>query len=218
MLKVGLTGGIATGKSNVLRLLKELGCETIDADDVAHAAIAPGQPAYDEIVGEFGQQILAQDGSIDRSKLGAIVFDDQTRRERLNAIVHPRVYAAQQKWYTEVEAQRPDAIVVVDAALMIEAGSYKRFDVVVVVHCSPEQQLERLMTRNRLSREDALKRINAQMPSTEKLKYADYSIDTSGGFDETRLQVRELFAALSKLAFDRGGKKNDGVLPQPRLG
>lgn len=196
MLKVGLTGSIATGKSYVLHLLSELGCETIDADVVAHQAMAPGQPAFDEIVREFGEHVIAADGSIDRGNLAAIVFDDPSRRQRLNAIVHPRVYEAQQQWYSEIEARRPDAIVVVDAALMIETGSFKRFDVVVVVHCSPDLQLERLMARNRLSREDALKRINAQMPSAEKLKYADYSIDTSQGFDDTERQVLALVAAL----------------------
>jgi dephospho-CoA kinase len=196
MLKVGLTGSIATGKSYVLHLLREQGCETIDADVVAHQAMAEGQPAFDDIVREFGEHVLAADGSIDRGKLAAIVFDNSSRRQRLNAIVHPRVYEAQQQWYSEIEARRPDAIVVVDAALMIETGSFKRFDVVVVVHCSPDLQLERLMARNRLSREDALKRINAQMPSAEKLKYADYSIDTSLGFDDTARQVQALIAAL----------------------
>jgi dephospho-CoA kinase len=202
MLKVGLTGGIATGKSHVLSLLQGLGCETIDADKIAHQAIAVGEPAYHEIVREFGGQVLAPDGAIDRARLGAIVFNDPGQRERLNAIVHPRVYEAQQKWYAEIEAYKPDAIVVVDAALMIETGSYKRFDVLVVVHCDPEQQLQRLMTRNSLSREDALKRINAQMTSAEKLKYADYSIDTSGGYEDTRLQVERLLQILAERAME----------------
>ncbi len=196
MLKVGLTGGIATGKSNVLRLLGELGCETSDADQLAHAAIAPRQPAFDEILETFGPEILAGDGTIDRARLGRIVFADEDKRQLLNAIVHPRVFEAQALWYAEVELRRPDAIAVVDAALMIETGSYRRFDVIVVVHCRPELQIERLMKRNYLSREDALARINAQMPSEEKLKYANYSVDTSGDFAETREQVETLYRTL----------------------
>ncbi len=198
MLKVGLTGGIATGKSHVLALLQELGCEASDADRLAHAAMAPGQPAFEEIVREFGAEVLAKDGSIDRGRLGQIVFADAEQRQRLNAIVHPRVFEAEARWYAELEARRPDAIAVVDAALMIETGSYRRFDTLVVVHCAPELQIARLMSRNHLSREEALARINAQMTSAEKLKFADYSIDTSGDFSETRRQVEELYADLEK--------------------
>jgi dephospho-CoA kinase len=196
MLKVGLTGGIATGKSYVVSILAELGCEVSDADALAHAAIAPGRPAYDEIIETFGPDVRAADGKIDRARLGAIVFADPAARERLNGIVHPRVFADQAAWFSVLEKSRPDAIAVVDAALMIETGSYRRFDKVVVVHCRPELQLERLMKRNQLTREAAQARIDAQMPSAEKLKYADYAIDTSDGFDETRRQVVELYGKL----------------------
>jgi len=196
MLKVGLTGGIATGKSHVISLLRELGCEVCDADTFAHAAIAPGTPAYDEILREFSRDLLAADGTIDRAQLGRVVFADPDRRARLNAIVHPRVYEAQTRWFAEVEARSPDAIAVVDAALLIETGSYRRFDVLVVVYCTLEQQIERLMSRNELTREDALARINAQMPSSEKLKYADHAIETSAGYEDTRIQVEELYAKL----------------------
>ncbi|MEP7274241.1 MAG: dephospho-CoA kinase [Acidobacteriota bacterium] len=198
MLKVGLTGGIATGKSNVLRLLRELGCETSDADQMAHAAIAPGQPAFAEIIQDFGSEVLKEDGTIDRARLGRIVFADGDRRQRLNAIVHPRVFEAQTHWYQEVESRRPDAIAVVDAALMIETGSFRRFDLIVVVYCRPELQVERLMERSQLSRDDALARINAQMPAEEKLKHANYVIDTSGGFAETRIQVETLYTNLQE--------------------
>jgi dephospho-CoA kinase len=203
MLKVGLTGGIATGKSYVLGLLNELGCETSDADLLAHEAMAPGQPAFEAIIQEFGPEVLAGDGTIDRGRLGAIVFADALRRQRLNEIVHPRVFEAQSRWYEQVASRKPDAIVVVDAALMIETGSYRRFEIVVVVYCEPGLQLERLMSRNSLSREDALKRIEAQMPAAEKLKHADYSIDTSKGFDDTRLQVEALFQVLKTKAGSR---------------
>jgi dephospho-CoA kinase len=196
MLKVGLTGGIATGKSYIVSLLRELGCEVIDADAVAHQVIEPEQPAYDDIVAHFGREVLSADGRIDRAKLGAIVFADKAQREELNAIVHPRVFEAQAEWFAEVERRNPDAIAVVDAALMIETGSYRRFDKLVVVHCDPQLQIERLMARNNLSREQAMARISAQMPSAEKLKYADYAVDTSKGFEDTRRQVEALYEAL----------------------
>src|SRR5438105_774537 len=165
MLKVGLTGGIATGKSHVVARLRELGCEVLDADLIAHQVIEPGQPAYDEIVSEFGREILAENSAIDRARLGAVVFANPERRQRLNAIVHPRVLAAQERWLAEVVARNPEAIAVVDAALLIEAGAHRRFDKVVVVFCEPHLQLARLMARNQLSREDALARIEAQMPT-----------------------------------------------------
>ena len=199
MLKIGLTGGIAMGKSFVLSVLRELGCEVIDADAVAREVVAPGRPAHHDIVAEFGKEILNADGTIDRAALGALVFGDEAKRLRLNAIVHPRVFETQSQWMAEVAARRPDAIVVVDAALMIETGSYRRFDKLVVVHCTPELQLERLTARNNLTREQALARINAQMPSAEKLSFADYAIDTSRGFDDTRRQTAELYAALQRL-------------------
>ena len=199
MLKVGLTGGIATGKSHVLSILKELGCEVIDADVLAHAAIAPGEPAYSDIVTTFGKGILDRDGRIDRARLGQIVFADSDARARLNAIVHPRVFESQKRWFDELTQQRSDSasvIAVVDAALLIETGSYQRYDFVVVVHCLPEIQLKRLMARSKLSRDEALARIQSQMSSAEKLKYADFDIDTSGTFEETRRQVEELYTKL----------------------
>jgi len=201
MLKVGLTGGIASGKSHVLSILEELGCEVLDADDLAHAAIAPGEPAYSDIVESFGKGVLAPDGTINRASLGRIVFADSDARARLNAIVHPRVFEAQKRWFDELTRRPndgPSIIAVVDAALMIETGSYRGYDCVVVVHCLSEIQLVRLMSRNKLTREEALKRIESQMPSAEKLKYADYEIDTSGTFDETRIQVENLYKKLKE--------------------
>jgi dephospho-CoA kinase len=203
MLRVGLTGGIATGKSYVVSVLRELGCEAIDADEVAHAMIAPGGPAYDEVVGEFGPEILGAGGVVDRGRLGAIVFADPERRARLEAIVHPQVIAAQERWLAEVAARRPDAVAVVEAALLIEAGAHRRVDKVVVVHCAPASQLERLMARGGLAREAALWRIESQLPAEEKLKYADYAIDTTGGFAETRRQVETIHAELDRLARGR---------------
>lgn len=199
MLKVGLTGGIATGKSFVIGVLKELGCEVLDADQIAREVVEPGLPAFDEIVAFFGQEVVGKDGSLDRGKLGEIIFADASKRAKLNSIVHPRVFEAQALWLAEVERRDPDAITVIDAALMIETGSYRRFEKLVVVYCEPEIQLERLMTRNNLSREQAMARISSQMPSSEKLKYADFSVNTSLGFEDTRRQVELLYEQLRKL-------------------
>ncbi|MBO0725051.1 MAG: dephospho-CoA kinase [Blastocatellia bacterium] len=199
MLKIGLTGGIATGKSYVLSVLSELGCEVIDADTVAHLAIEQGRPAYFDIIDHFGRDILNEDGSINRAALGAIVFTNKNARERLNEIVHPRVYEAQAEWFEKVARRDPDAIAVVDAALMIETGSYRRFDKIIVVHCDPELQLQRLIERNGFTREQAQARISTQAPSEEKLKYADYSIDTSNRFEDTRRQVEKVYEELRAL-------------------
>lgn len=199
MLKVGLTGGIATGKSFVISVLKELGCEVLDADQIAREVVEPGLPAFDEIVAFFGQEVVGKDGSLDRGKLGEIIFADASKRAKLNSIVHPRVFQAQALWMAEVERRNPDAITVIDAALMIETGSYRRFDKLVVVYCESEIQLERLMARNKLTREQAMARVSSQMPSFEKLKYADFSINTSSGFEDTRRQVETLYDQLLKI-------------------
>lgn len=198
MLKAGLTGGIATGKSFILSVLRELGCEVTDADRVAHEVMEPGRPAFDEIVAHFGPGVIGADGRLDRARIGEIVFADPAERERLNAIVHPRVYEAQSLWFAEIERRNPDAIAVVDAALMIETGSFRRFDKLIVAWCRPELQLQRLMERNSLTEEQARARIGAQMPTSEKLKYADYAIDTSNGFEDTRRQVEAVHAELRK--------------------
>ncbi|MCG3163685.1 MAG: Dephospho-CoA kinase [Acidobacteria bacterium] len=199
MLKVGLTGGIATGKSYVLSVLSELGCEAIDADTVAHQVIEPGRPAYLDIVNHFGDEILNEDGAINRAALGAIVFCNKDAREKLNAIVHPRVYEAQVEWLDQVARRDPSAIAVVDAALMIETGSYRRFDKLIVVYCDLELQVQRLMERNNFTREQAMSRISAQMPSEEKLKFADYAINTSDGFEDTRRQTENIYEKLRAL-------------------
>lgn len=186
MLKVGLTGSIAVGKSYVLSVLAELGCATFDADKLAHLVMEPGRPAYEDVVREYGREVLAQDGSIDRKKLGAIVFADEVRRKRLNEIVHPRVIEEQNRVLSDAEARDPNGIAVIDAALMIESGGYKRFDKLIVVYCDREKQIERLMRRAGITRAEAEQRIAAQMSSEEKLRYADYRIDTAGSFEDTR--------------------------------
>jgi dephospho-CoA kinase len=200
MLKVGLTGSIAVGKSFVLSVLAELGCVTFDADKIAHSVMEPGREAYLDIVREFGEGVLGPDGSIDRQKLGSIVFADESRRKRLNEIVHPRVIEEQNRLLAEAEARDPKGIGVIDAALMIESGGYKRFDKLIVVYCDRETQIERLMRRSGITREDAERRLAAQMSSDEKLRYADYKIDTSGTFDETRRQVIDVHKELVRIS------------------
>lgn len=196
MLRVGLTGSIAVGKSHVCEVFRELGCYVLDADQTAREVVRPGTKGLSRIVEAFGNDVLQASGELDRKKLGAIVFADEEKRERLNAIVHPLVIEAQDEWIRGVEARDPNGIAIIDAALMIESGGYKRFDKLVVVWCEPDIQLQRLMKRDGLSRENAEARIRAQMPQEEKKRFADHLIDTSAGFDETREQVKKVFAEL----------------------
>ncbi len=205
MLKVGLTGSIAVGKSFVVAVLKELGCTVFDADRIAHSVMEPQQPAYEDIVRDFGADVLAANGAIDRAKLGVVVFADASRRQRLNEIVHPRVIEKQNRLLGEAEAANPDGIAIMDAALIIESGGYKRFDRLIVVFCDRETQVERLMRRNQISRADAERRIAAQMSSDEKRKYADYEIDTSGTKAETIERTKKVYVALSELAHQTQG-------------
>jgi dephospho-CoA kinase len=199
VLKAGLTGSIAVGKSFVLSVFKDLGCVVFDADKVAHSCMEPGRPACDDIVTEFGRGILSPDGTVDRAKLGAIVFADQSRRQRLNEIVHPRVKEEQDRLLHEAEERDPLGIAIVDAALIIESGGYKRFDKLVVVFCDLQTQIQRLMTRNQITQADAERRIAAQMSSDEKRRYADFEIDSSTGFDDTRRQTVDVYNHLAAL-------------------
>ncbi len=193
MLKIGLTGSIGVGKTVVANFLREQGCIVFDADKIAQKVMEPQMIAYNEVVKEFGSSILLTNKSIDRAKLGAIVFSDQNKRKCLNAIVHPRVLEEQDKLFSALPS---DAIVIIEAALMIEAGSQKRFDKLVVVHCNHEMQIKRIIERNKLTREEAERRIAAQLSSKEKCHYADYIIDTSGTLDETRQRVLEVYVSL----------------------
>ena len=199
MLKVGLTGSIAVGKSFVLSVFRELGCVTIDADWIAHQLMLPGLPAYSEIVSEFGNDILTSTGQIDRSKLGAIVFKSAEKRIRLNQLIHPRVIQEQDRLLSEAAATNPSCITIIDAALMIESGGYKRFDKLIVVFCDHDVQIARLMERNNIDCIEAGRRICVQMPSDEKRRYADFEIDTSAGFEDTRKKVRSIYEDLIRI-------------------
>jgi len=199
MLRVGLTGSIAVGKSYVSGVFAELGCRVLDADETAREVVAPGAPALRDVVAAFGAEVLQSDGTLDRARLGALVFSDADRRTQLNAILHPYIIARQDERLREWETEEPNAIAIVDAALMIESGGYKRFDKIIVVHCRTEVQLERLMARSNLARDEAEQRIAAQMPQEEKKKFADYLIDTSDGFESTRAQSVEIYNQLIRV-------------------
>jgi dephospho-CoA kinase len=197
MLRLGLTGGIASGKSAVAAMLRDMGFAVLDADSLAHKLIEPGQPAYDEVVHEFGQAVLAEDGRVDRAKLSAVVFADRAKLDRLNAIVHPRVAEV---IFSQFEMWRRAGVrdaVFVEAALLIESGIHKQLDGLVVAWCHPEQQLQRLLARG-LSEAEARRRIGAQLPVEEKLRIATEKIDCSGSLEETRRQVEALAAKLRR--------------------
>lgn len=200
MLRVGLTGSIAVGKSFVSAVLAELGCHVLDADKTAREVVAMGTPGLRALVESFGEEVLLADGSLDRARLGAIIFADESKRALLNSLLHPYIIAAQDEQLRQWEREDPRGIAVVDAALMIESGGYRRFDKLIVVHCRPLIQAERLMARNGLSLEEAERRIRAQMPQEEKMRYADFLIDTSEGFEPTRQQTIEVYKALRALA------------------
>lgn len=192
----GLTGGAGSGKSTVAAMFAELGARVIDADRVAHEVIRPPHPAYHEIVREFGFEILDSQGEIDRKRLAAIVFADPEKLEILNAFVHPRVLERIERLAEGFLLADPKAVVLVEAALHYEAGYAGHFKKIIVAWCHPEQQVERLMARMGLTREQAELRIAAQMPAEEKRRRADYVIDCSGDLETTRQQVVELFPRL----------------------
>lgn len=196
----GLTGGVASGKSTVARMFEELGAKTIDADRLGHDLIQPSFPAYREIVDRFGGEILDPSGEIDRRKLGAVVFIDSEKLQALNAILHPRIIGRIEQLVEQYKAQDPQAVILVDAALIFEAGIASRFARMLVTWCRPEQQIERLMAKAGVSREEAERRIATQMPAEEKRRRADHAIDCSGSLESTRAQVASLYAELSRFA------------------
>lgn len=197
MLRVGLTGGLASGKSFVGQTLAELGCHLIKADQLGHEFLVPGAEAYESVVREFGPGVVDADGTISRPRLAAEVFDKPERLERLNRLLHPLVIQREEKMLADFQARDPNGIAVVEAAILIETGSYKRFHKIVVAVCTREQQIERAMNRG-LSRQEALARLDRQMPLEEKRKYADFLIDTSGEKEDTLRQVREVHRRLSR--------------------
>ena len=193
MLRLGLTGGIASGKTTVAVMLREMGFAVLDADSLAHTLIEPGQPPYEEVVREFGASILDSGNRVDRAKLAAIVFADPAKLARLNTIVHPRVETVIHQQFAEWSRNGARDAAFVEAALLVEAGYHKNLDGLVVTWCRPEQQLERLRARG-FSDEDARRRIAAQLPVVEKLRLATEKIDCSRSLEDTRAQVAALAA------------------------
>jgi dephospho-CoA kinase len=198
MLNVGLTGGIACGKSTVARMLAEKGALLIDFDELAHAVEEPEGPAWREIVRHFGREILQEDGRIDRRKLGAAVFADRGKLDLLNRLVHPAVFEAWQRRMEEIRTTRPDAIVLSDIPLLIEEGLQPMFDLVLLVYSPPQEQIRRLIDRNGYGREEAERRIASQMPIGDKLSCADLVIRNDGSLENTRRAVDEVWEELKK--------------------
>jgi dephospho-CoA kinase len=207
MLHVGLTGGLASGKSFVGHSLAELGCFLIEADVLGRQVLEQGGATYDAVVAAFGPQIVDADGpsqgKINRKRLAAIVFadDDDAKRQltRLNAIVHPPVKVRERDLAAEFAREHPDGIAVTEAAILVETGSYKDYARLIVAVCRPEQQIERAMHRDGVSREEVLNRLRRQMPLEDKVKYADFVIDTSGSKENTLQQVRIVYEELRRL-------------------
>jgi dephospho-CoA kinase len=200
MLRVGLTGGIATGKTTVGEMFVQLGCHLIDSDEIAHQLFEPGQDIHDAVIKTFGQQIVAADGIIDRKILGEIVFKDSAARAKLNALVHPAIIRRQQEFLADIARTDPKGVGMVSAALMVEIGTYKNYDKVIVLSCPPDVQRARLKARSALSDEQIEQRVASQMPVEEKVKYGDFVIDTSTDLETTRRQIEAINSKLRELA------------------
>jgi dephospho-CoA kinase len=210
MLKVGLTGGIASGKSVVGEMFVALGAHLVQADRLAHELMNPGEPVYYEVVRHFGREILNPDGTVNRTRLAEIAFgssadgsDRESRIQELNRIVHPAVIRSQEEWMQAIGQQDPNAVVIVEAALILEAGMGKRFDRLIVVTCSPEQRVARFAARQKIDLDSAKnevdRRMAAQLPDAEKTQAANYVIDNSGSLAKTREQVEVVWKDLSSL-------------------
>ena len=210
LLRVGLTGGVACGKTTVAGMMRERGAHVVLADEVAHQLMRPGEPVYYEVVRHFGSDIVAIDSSIDRKKLAEAAFGSGRVKE-LNQIVHPAVIARQEAWMNEIAAQHPDGIAVVEAALLLEAGVGKRFDKLVVVVCSMPQKIERFARRHNLdlaaAEREVTRRMAAQLPDEEKIRVADCVLDNSGPLSELEVKVDALMAELRRTQ-DAGGRKS----------
>ncbi len=216
MLKLGLTGGIASGKSAVGEMFVELGAHLIQSDAIAHWLMEPGRPVYEAVVRKFGTGIVNADGTINRPKLAEAAFGATAgaapRVKELNAIVHPAVVAHENEWIKDIGARDPKAIAIVEAALILEAGTADRFDYLVVVTCRPEQRAERLARRLGIpedaARAEVGRRMGAQIPDEEKIRAADFVIDNSGSLEATERQVREVFLALTRVSGESATPKS----------
>ncbi len=199
MLRVGLTGGLASGKSLVGHSLVDLGCHLIEADALGHEVLLPDGEAYAPVVNEFGREILDADGAIDRRRLAGLVFGYPERLAKLSSFVHPAVVRREEQILAGIQSSDPDGIVVVEAAILVETGSYRRFARLIVAMCGRELQIQRAMKRDGLTRDEVLARLDRQLPLEEKVKLADYVIDTSGAKEHALEQTREVYRSLRSL-------------------
>ena len=200
MIVVGLTGGLATGKSSVARLFQDCGAIVIDADVLAREAVEPGRPAWRDIVRIFGRKVLQPDRALDRRTLGRIVFGNRAKMKQLNAIVHPRVAREQNRLTREIASKELDAVIIYDAPVLIEAGAHNRMNKIIVVAADQATQIKRLCNRSHFSRAEALRRIRSQLPLAQKIKLADYVIDGTLSFEQTKNEVQRIYAQLEQLA------------------
>lgn len=200
MIRVGLTGGIATGKSTVSHLFVECGAFLIDADELAREAVAPGEMSLCAIVAAFGPGMLNADGTLNRQRLGELIFSNREQRHRLEAIIHPYVFAEEERRSQLIAAQDPHAVVLFDAALLIETRSHETMDRVIIVAAGAATQRQRLMSRNHLTKDQALQRIGAQMPLAEKIKMADYVVDGTLPINQLKDRVEQIYRELKGLA------------------
>lgn len=200
MILVGLTGGVACGKSSVARLFQDCGAVLIDADILARAVVEPGKPAFKAIVKAFGRKILSPDGTLNRTALGKIVFASPAKLKKLSAIVHPRVAREQTRMTRAIADQEPQAVIIYDAPVLIEASAHERMDKLLVVSADERTQIKRLCNRNHLSKAEALRRIKSQMPLTKKAALADYVIDGTLSYEQTKHEVERIYEELKQLA------------------
>ncbi|HDP24449.1 MAG TPA: dephospho-CoA kinase [Deltaproteobacteria bacterium] len=196
MSLAGLTGGIASGKSTVASMLRELGCHIIDADKIAFDVVQQGEPAWERIVAFFGTGVLLENGQINRAVLGDSIFQDEMKRNVLNSIVHPEVYRVMAEQIDECSRSAPDSVVILDIPLLIETGMHETLPEVILVYVPQEVQIARLMERDKLSYQDALIRIGSQMPIEQKKRFSTIILDNSGSLEQTRKRVKEIYAQL----------------------
>ncbi len=206
MLVIGLTGGVASGKTTVSEVLKEEGAILIDADQIARDLVQPQTPAWQELVRAFGNEILDQQGSIHRQKLASLIFSNPRQRSLLNRILHPRIKEEIGRRLKGIQQKDPEAIVVIDAPLLIETGGHREMDKVIVVACTETQQIERLRRRSQLSEDQARAMLSSQMPLEEKKRVADYVIGNDGSPEETRRKARDIFRELKEIALQAKGE------------
>jgi len=199
-LLAGLTGGMGSGKTTIGQMFRDLGAHVIDADKISRALVEPGKPAWQEIVDLLGKSVLRDDQTLDRGKIADIVFNDTKKKEGLEAILHPRVMEEEQRLFDGIRNRDPSALVIIDAALLIESGNHRKVQKVIVIACGEETRIQRIMAKKNFTREDAERRLRQQMPLKDKIKYADYVLHNDSGFPELKEKVEALFHQLKEMA------------------